>query len=104
MAHITGGGLAGNVARVLPDGTELRIDRSTWTPAPVYDLETGEGRVPLAETERTLNMGVGMVAVVASGAVDQSLDALARRGVAAWAIGTVASGNGGVELVGAYAR
>ena len=62
MAHVTGGGLAANLARVLPPGVVATIDRSTWTPHPVFGLVGALGDVPEAELERTLNMGVGMVA------------------------------------------
>ena len=64
MSHVTGGGLAANLARVLPPGTGAEIDRATWRPQPVFDLVARTGGIEQAELERTLNMGVGMVAVV----------------------------------------
>ena len=68
-AHITGGGLAGNTARVVPDGLEAVLDRSTWAlPAAVSLLE--EHGVPRAESERAFNCGVGMVAAVAPEVAD----------------------------------
>ena len=66
FAHVTGGGLAANLARVLPAGWRRVVDRATWTPG--ADLRPGRARSaawPQAELERTLNLGVGMVAVVA---------------------------------------
>src|SRR3954471_7524359 len=64
MAHVTGGGLAANLERVLPAELTARIDRSTWTPQPVFALVRDVGGVPLDDLEQTLNMGVGMVAAV----------------------------------------
>jgi hypothetical protein len=65
MAHVTGGGLAANLARVLPGRVCAVVDRGTWTPPPVFDARRRVGGVEQAELEATLNMGVGMVAVVA---------------------------------------
>jgi phosphoribosylformylglycinamidine cyclo-ligase len=89
MTHVTGGGLAANLARVLPLGLEAVVDRSTWTPAPVFVLVRRLGQVPLADLERTLNLGVGMVAVVAPQGADAAIRRLQARGLAAWVLGTV---------------
>ena len=89
FSHVTGGGLAANLARVLPAGVTATVDRSTWTPPPVFGLVGALGGVPRGDLERTLNNGVGMVAVVAAGAADAAVDRLARSGVAAWVLGTV---------------
>ncbi len=102
VAHITGGGFAANLARVLPTGLGAVVERSTWSPQPVFGLVGDVGSVALLELERTLNMGVGMVAVVPPHAVDRSLALLAQRGVPAWTAGAVRAGDGGVELVGSY--
>jgi phosphoribosylformylglycinamidine cyclo-ligase len=106
FAHVTGGGLAANLARVLPTGVSVRVDRSTWTPAPVFDLVAGLGGVTRDELERTLNLGVGMVAVVGSDGVDETLRVLAGRGVPAWVAGEVAESTAGrpgeVQLSGDY--
>jgi phosphoribosylformylglycinamidine cyclo-ligase len=105
FAHITGGGLAGNTARVVPDGLEAVLDRGTWAlPAAVRLLE--EHGVPRAESERAFNCGVGMVAVVTAAVADDVVDRLAERGVPAWVAGTVqrAETDGlGARLVGSYA-
>ena len=82
FAHVTGGGLAANLARVLPDGCRRRLDRATWTPPPVFGLVQARGRVEQAEMERTFNMGVGMVAVVAPHDADRALAVLTARHVA----------------------
>ena len=89
LSHVTGGGLAANLARVLPRGVEAVVDRSTWTPAPVFGLVRRLGRVPVADLERTLNLGVGMIAVVAPDAADAVVARLAGRGLPAWVLGEV---------------
>ena len=71
MSHVTGGGLAANLARVLPPELTATIDRSTWTPAPVFDLVRRVGAVPQPDLEMTLNCGVGMVALVAPDDADR---------------------------------
>src|SRR3712207_2545373 len=92
-AHITGGGLAGNAARVVPDGLEAVLDRGTWAlPAAVSLLE--EHGVPRAESERAFNCGVGMVAVVAPEVAGAVVDTLGERGVSAWVAGTVGARSG----------
>ena len=65
FCHVTGGGLANNLARVMPKGLVAELDRGTWSPAPVFAMIAQRGRVERAEMEQTFNMGVGMVAVVA---------------------------------------
>jgi phosphoribosylformylglycinamidine cyclo-ligase len=106
MSHVTGGGLAANLARVLPVEVAVTIDRSTWTPAPVFDLVRTVGDVAQADLEQTLNCGVGMVALVAADDVDRAVAMLAEHDVHAWVAGEVtrAEGPGGtVELVGQHA-
>jgi phosphoribosylformylglycinamidine cyclo-ligase len=89
FAHVTGGGLTANLARVLPAGVVADIDRSSWTPAPIFDLIAARGGVGAEEMERTFNLGVGMVAVVAAGAADRAVALLGDRGVDAWVAGAV---------------
>ncbi len=89
MSHITGGGLAANLERVLPAEVTVTIDRATWTPQPVFSLVQGVGRVGQADLERTLNMGVGMVAVVDGDDVARVLETLAGYDVRAWVCGEV---------------
>ncbi|PZS28426.1 MAG: phosphoribosylformylglycinamidine cyclo-ligase, partial [Pseudonocardiales bacterium] len=103
FAHITGGGLAGNLSRVLPSHLDAVVDRSTWAPGPVFGLVAGHGGVAPAEMERTFNMGVGMVAVVAPGDADKACALLADRGVLAWVAGEIVPGNGAAHLVGDHA-
>lgn len=88
LSHITGGGIAANIARVLPDSLAIDIDRSTWRPQPVFGLIAATG-VVAAEMERTFNMGLGMIAIVPAAAADDALAILARRDVPAWTCGEV---------------
>jgi phosphoribosylformylglycinamidine cyclo-ligase len=89
FAHITGGGLAGNTARVVPEGLAAVLDRSTWAlPAAVRLLE--EHGVPRTESERAFNCGVGMVAAVAPDAADAAVAQLTAAGVPSWVAGTIA--------------
>ncbi len=107
MSHITGGGLAANLARVLPSNVSVRVDRGSWTPQPVFGLVGKLGAVAQADLDLALNMGVGMVALVAPDAADAALRLLAARGVDAWIAGDVADagvhGDGGtVTLTGSH--
>ncbi|HVM27829.1 MAG TPA: phosphoribosylformylglycinamidine cyclo-ligase [Mycobacteriales bacterium] len=102
FSHITGGGLAANLARVLPRHLSATVDRATWRPAPVFDLVQGRGRVEQAEMERTFNMGVGMVALVPPDDVDRALAVLTARHVPAWVAGEVTGGDGTVRLTGSH--
>jgi phosphoribosylformylglycinamidine cyclo-ligase len=87
MAHVTGGGLSANLARVLPTGVHVRIDRGTWTPQPIFGLVGGLGSVARDDLEHTLNMGVGMVAVCGPDTADKAVRELAECGVQAWICG-----------------
>lgn len=104
LAHVTGGGLAGNLSRVLPPTMDAVVDRATWTPAPVFDLVAHRGRVDAEEMERTFNLGVGMVALVGPGNVDRALALLRARHVPAWVAGEVRAGTGAARLTGAHPR
>ena len=88
FAHITGGGLAGNTARVVPEGLAAVLDRSTWQlPAAVRLLE--EHGVPRDESERAFNCGVGMVAAVSAAGRRRRRGRLTAAGVPSWVAGTV---------------
>ncbi|HEY0261166.1 MAG TPA: phosphoribosylformylglycinamidine cyclo-ligase, partial [Lacisediminihabitans sp.] len=117
LSHVTGGGIAANLARVLPVSSWVEVDRSTWTPQPVFQVLSSWGGMRLEETEGTWNLGIGMIAVVAAHAVDGIIERLAVDGIPAWAVGTVSTSardldgfeqgakgvNGGaVRLVGGY--
>ena len=108
MSHITGGGLAANLERVLPEEVSVRIDRGTWTPQPVFQLVRDVGRVAQPDLEKTLNQGVGMVAVVEAADVNRVLTVLGDHGVHAWVCGEVAmadataAGGGRVVMEGSH--
>jgi phosphoribosylformylglycinamidine cyclo-ligase len=109
FAHITGGGLARNLERVLPSGLEAVVERGTWTPAPVFKMIATRGRVERAEMEKTFNMGVGMVAVLPADDVDRALAVLTARHVPAWVLGQVRRGGSDgagsrVQLTGEHPR
>jgi phosphoribosylformylglycinamidine cyclo-ligase len=101
-AHITGGGLAANLTRVLPPGTGAIVDRGTWRPAAIFGLLAGHGGIGEAELERVLNMGVGMVAAIAADDADRAVRLLMDRGIPAWRAGEVTSDAEDVRLVGTY--
>lgn len=103
MAHVTGGGLAANLARVLPEPLSATVERGSWSPPPVFGLVAEVGDVPRTDLEATLNMGVGMVAAVAAGAADEAVRLLVSRGLPAWVCGEVrARAGGAVELTGRH--
>ncbi len=98
MAHITGGGLTGNVPRVLPPGSRAVIRRGTWPVPPIFDVLRKGGRIADAEMFRVFNMGIGFVLVLPPSVVTRARKALEARGVASWAIGEIARGPRGVTL------
>jgi phosphoribosylformylglycinamidine cyclo-ligase len=105
MAHITGGGLAANLARVVPEEVSVTLDRGTWTPAPVFDVVRRVGGLSREDVEATLNCGVGMVALMPAEDVDRAVAALAPYGVPAWVAGEVVLDHehgGEVMLVGSH--
>lgn len=117
-SHVTGGGLAANLARVLPQHLAVDIDRATWKPQPIFELIRELGGVDRLEIEKTLNQGVGMFAVVEPDSANAALARLTARGIDAWIAGTVrerrdgehgdaeakGGAGGAVTLVGDYLR
>ena len=104
FAHITGGGVPGNLVRVLPEHLDAVVDRSTWRPQPIFDLVQTKGRIEQPEMESTFNMGVGMIAVVSGTDADRALAFLRGRNIDAWQVGEVIDGTGQVQMVGSYTR
>jgi len=117
LSHVTGGGIAANLARVLPQQTWVEVDRSTWSPPPVFRVLAEMGELDLLSTEGTWNLGIGFVAVISADRVDAAVSALAQDGIAAWQVGVVRDGRrpdghfeqgakgvdgGAVRLVGTY--
>ena len=72
MAHITGGAFTGNIARILPAGTQAVIETHAWTPPPLFQLLGLLGQIERAELYQTLNMGVGMVLIVSAEVAEQA--------------------------------
>jgi phosphoribosylformylglycinamidine cyclo-ligase len=112
FAHITGGGLAANLVRVLPAGLTAVVDRASWAPPPIFQLIAETGEVALGQMELTFNLGVGMVAVVAEERVDDALALASSRGVPAWRLGQIGDAHtdhtspdtpGRVEMAASYA-
>lgn len=89
FSHITGGGVAANIARVLPAHLHADLDRGTWSPQAIFSVIAGAASAETAEMERTFNMGLGMTALVAPQAADAALEVLAAYGVDAWVCGEV---------------
>ena len=101
LAHVTGGGLPGNVPRSLPEDLAVRLDPAAWPLPPVFSLLAGAG-VPPAERYRTFNMGLGMVAVVPAADADRAVALLQAQGEQAFVVGEVVPRRGGpaVALAG----
>ncbi|MFJ4165362.1 phosphoribosylformylglycinamidine cyclo-ligase [Microbacterium sp. NPDC089698] len=121
LSHVTGGGIAANLARVLPQGSWAEVDRSTWSPAPVFRVLSDLAGTTLESSEGTWNLGIGFLAVVDAASAPAIGEALTAGGIDTWQVGTVrldavaarpagdfeqgAKGvdGGAVRLVGAYA-
>jgi phosphoribosylformylglycinamidine cyclo-ligase len=94
IAHITGGGLPGNVPRNLPDGTRAIVEEQRWERPAIFDLIEREGQVPRDEMYRTFNMGLGLTLVVAPGDEQAALAAVRAQGLSAWTVGAIEKGSG----------
>jgi phosphoribosylformylglycinamidine cyclo-ligase len=94
FAHVTGGGLPGNVPRNLPAGTRAILEERRWPRPAVFDVIEREGQVPRDEMYRTFNMGLGLVAVVAPEDEAAALSVLRARGLDAWTVGAIEKGAG----------
>ena len=99
LSHVTGGGIPENLGRILPEGMGAEIDAGTWPRLPIFELIAAEGPVEEAEMERTFNMGIGMIAVLAPAEVAAALALLEQEGHRAYEIGRVVPG-GGVQIRG----
>ena len=98
MAHITGGGIPGNLNRVLPPGLNAVVDTLSWQIPNVFERLQAAGGVALPEMFRTFNMGVGMVAIAAESQCEEILARAAAMEVRAWRLGIVTVGSGEVIL------
>lgn len=98
MAHITGGGLPGNLSRILPSGVEARVERGSWPVPPVFALIQEAGRIAPDEMYQVFNMGLGMVLAVARPAATVVAAALEECGERVYRVGEIVPGEGGVVL------
>jgi phosphoribosylformylglycinamidine cyclo-ligase len=89
ISHITGGGIAANVARVLPSDLALDLDRSTWTPQAIFSWLQARGNISQAEEEKTFNMGIGMLVFVPASVAQLAITSLQASGQSAWVCGQV---------------
>ncbi len=99
IAHITGGGIPGNLPRILPRGRRAWIQRQSWPVPPIFDLIRRFGGVSQTEMDRTFNNGVGIILVVGKKNVDGVGRLLKKMGEKYYLIGEVRKGEGGVQLV-----
>jgi phosphoribosylformylglycinamidine cyclo-ligase len=97
-AHVTGGGIPGNLVRVLSPDCDAVVERGSWDASPIFDEIAGLGDVPAGEMERVFNLGLGMVLVVAADSVDAVTRALADHGRPPAVVGAVQAGSGAVQL------
>jgi phosphoribosylformylglycinamidine cyclo-ligase len=98
IAHITGGGLLENIPRVVPDGLEVVLQRSSWPRDPVFEWLRTTGNIPLTEMHRTFNCGIGMTVCLPAKQVDVALERLDAAGEQAALIGEVRAGTRGVVI------
>jgi phosphoribosylformylglycinamidine cyclo-ligase len=99
LAHITGGGLPDNVARVLPDGCRAVVERGSWNVPPIFRHLQEAGNIAEAEMYRVFNMGVGMVVIVPPEERDNALARLRESGEEPRIVGQVVAGDRGVEIL-----
>jgi len=99
LAHITGGGIAGNLERVLPLGMRARVEASRWPLPPLFRWLIAAGGIPLEDARRAFNLGIGMIAVAAPADTAALSRDLSRAGETCFEIGVVQSGERGVEWV-----
>jgi len=119
MSHITGGGIAANIARVLPEGLALDVDRSTWSPHEVFRVLAGWGDFSLESVEGTWNLGLGQAVVVDAANAEKVSTKLNELGVPTWQLGVIENApadlssyvhgakgvdGGAVRLVGKFAN
>jgi phosphoribosylformylglycinamidine cyclo-ligase len=100
LAHITGGGIAGNLVRVLPSGCEAVVDPRAWTWPPLFAALQQGGRVSTEEMREVFNLGIGLIAVLPPDAVAEAVRAARESGVATWTIGEVRRGETAVRFLG----
>jgi phosphoribosylformylglycinamidine cyclo-ligase len=100
LAHITGGGIPGNLVRILPDSCEAVVDPTSWTPPPLFQLLQDAGGVSAGEMRDVFNLGLGLIAILPAEAVAAARRAASAAGVATWMVGEVRRGPRGVRFIG----
>jgi phosphoribosylformylglycinamidine cyclo-ligase len=98
LAHITGGGIAGNLVRVLPDGCEAVVDPTSWTLPPLFAALQRGGDISVDEMREVFNLGVGMIAVLTAGDVAAARRAASDAGVETWPMGEIRRGSASVRF------
>jgi len=98
LAHITGGGIPGNLVRVLPAGAEAVVDAGAWPWPALFRVLMRAGDVSLGEMRRVFNLGIGMIAVAGRDDAEAAIAAAKRAGIEAWIIGEVRAGTRGVKF------
>ena len=98
VVHVTGGGIAGNLTRVLPKGVDATIDEGTWEPPRIFDEIRRLGEIDPAEMRKVFNLGIGMVVAVAADDAHRAIDTLRSNGHRAVQIGEVTRGDGAVRF------
>ena len=89
LSHVTGGGIAQNLSRVLPHGVAVDVDRSTWSLAPVFEVLASAGGFATSDVEDTWNMGVGMLAIIDKDHAERVMATLTAAGHRVWQVGVV---------------
>jgi phosphoribosylformylglycinamidine cyclo-ligase len=98
ISHITGGAFYDKIARILPDNVSVRINKGSWNVPAIFRLIQNKGNIDDREMYHTLNMGIGMVLIVAPQVVKSITARLAAQDLRSWVIGAVASGRKEVEI------
>lgn len=98
LAHITGGGIPGNLSRVLPKGCQAVVERGSWNLPPLFTLLQEGGKVSPEEMLDVFNCGVGMIAALPAGEVDAVQAAATGAGITTWVLGEVRAGAGEVRI------
>ena len=100
LADVTGGGLAANLARVLPERCDAVLARGAWDVPRIFSVVQAAGDIADEEMEHVFNLGVGMLAVVAADEAHRALDVLRAAGQQAWPVGAIEAGHGRVRFSG----
>ncbi|MBT9137940.1 MAG: Phosphoribosylformylglycinamidine cyclo-ligase [Syntrophomonadaceae bacterium] len=99
IAHITGGGMKGNIPRILSDGCKAIVHRNRWQISPIFEIVQRKGNVPDDEMFKVFNMGIGMALVVSSEEAEEIKSELVKKGEGASIIGEIVSGKKEIEII-----